>query len=228
MALSVSAIVFSAWVVRSIGPVLLPEATFSFDCDEKLVALTIDDGPDPSSTFEILEVLEQYEARATFFLIGNRVQANLAVLEDIVGNAHELGNHTFREIPTIDLSPNEQAESISVTHDLLSKHSAIKWLRPGSGWYNSSTLQAMELHGYKIALADIYPLDHAVHSSRFHYAYITWSVRPGSVIILHDGKGRGTRAAESLRKVLPWLQSNGYQILTLTQMADHESCRHRI
>ena len=112
-----------------------PEVLYSVETDELVVALTIDDGPDPCGSPRILDVLDEYDARATFFLISEHIPGNEVFVERMVAEGHEFGNHLTADEPSIALS-NEEFERELLEADLaLTEYvDDIKWMLPGSGW----------------------------------------------------------------------------------------------
>jgi peptidoglycan/xylan/chitin deacetylase (PgdA/CDA1 family) len=197
---------------------LTPGVTYFVPTEERVVALTIDDGPDPAETPRILEVLAQHEARATFFLIGSRVPGNEALLARMGADSHEVANHTLHERASILLPPEALAAELRATDDLLSPYGSVRWFRPGSGWVSERMLRLASQQGYSTALGDVFPFDPLIPSSRFHAWYILRHVRPGSVIVLHDANGRGARTADTLGVVLPELRERGYRVVTLSEL----------
>ena len=199
-----------------------PSVLYSVETEEPAVALTIDDGPDPASTPLILDVLERNGARATFFLISDRIEGNESLVEAIVAAGHELGNHMTRDRPSIDLAPGAFARALSQSHEALSVYSTPRWFRPGSGWHDQRMLDVAEDHGYRVALGTRYPLDAQLPSSWFATQFILWRLEPGEVIILHDAEGRGERTARTLEVVLPELQGRGVRVVSLSGLAELE------
>jgi len=193
-----------------------PQVVFFLPTEARAVALTIDDGPDPRGTPPILDVLARHEAQATFFLIGSRVPGNRGLLERMRADGHELANHTLHERASL-LVPHEQlAAGIETTHARLAPYGEVRWFRPGSAFFDADMLEAAARRGYRTALGDVFVFDPFIRSSRFHAWYILRHVQPGSVIVLHDAKGRGPTTAETLDAVLPVLRERGYRVLTLT------------
>jgi peptidoglycan/xylan/chitin deacetylase (PgdA/CDA1 family) len=182
------------------------------------VALTIDDGPDPATTPAILDVLEQNGAHATFFIITSRVAGNEDLLRRMVAEGHELGNHMFRDEPSIELSSEEFERQIRLSHEVLSEFAAIRWFRPGSGRYDARMLDAIERRGYRCALGSAYPFDPQIRWSWFSRRFILSTVQEGSVVILHDWDSKGRRTAKTLAKLLPALRERGFRIVTLTEL----------
>jgi peptidoglycan/xylan/chitin deacetylase (PgdA/CDA1 family) len=206
-------------VFTRIAAGLTPSVSYFVPTEQRVVALTIDDGPDPEATPRILEVLDRHDARATFFLIGNQIQGNEALLGKMRDHGHELANHTFRERASIGLPGTQLARDLERTDALLRPFGAVEWFRPGSGAFTPAMLDLATNRGYRTALGDVYPLDAWVPSSRFHSWYILRSVRPGSIVVLHDSKGRGQRTAETLDRVLPALRERGFRVVTLSELA---------
>jgi peptidoglycan-N-acetylglucosamine deacetylase len=195
-----------------------PRCLYAATTRENIVALTIDDGPDPAHTPALLRVLHEHDARATFFLISGNVPGAEAIVEDLVARGHELGNHLTREEPSIRLASRAFVQSIREAGDVLSRFGPVRWLRPGSGWYNHTMLDAIEQEGYRCALGSVYPYDGRGMPARIAAAYILANTRPGAVIILHEGKGRGPRTVAVLNRVLPALRARGYRVVTLSEL----------
>jgi peptidoglycan/xylan/chitin deacetylase (PgdA/CDA1 family) len=183
------------------------------------VALTIDDGPDSSSTPLILEELRRQKARATFFLISERVRGQEQWVRTIVSEGHELGNHFTRDRASIRLSPAAFEADLLLAHQVLAAYGAVSWARPGSGWYSRAMIDVMRRHGYRCALGSVYPFDATIRSVAFTSRYIMQHIRPGAVMILHDAGSRGRRTAKVLSEVLPALRQRGYQVVSLTELA---------
>lgn len=196
-----------------------PRVLYSVETDEPVVALTIDDSPDPESTARLLEVLEANDATATFFVIAARVPGSEAVLDAIVAAGHELGNHHWRDTPSIELSHREFESQLLEAHAALSAWQAPRWFRPASGWYHDWMLDLLDSHGYRCALGSVYPLDAQLPSVRLAAWWVGRSVEPGSIIILHDGGGgRGERSAQVLERILPRLRARGIAVVDLTEL----------
>jgi len=206
------------WLVPRIAA-RSPRCLYEVPTPEPVVALTIDDGPDPANTRDILDVLRAHEARATFFLISSRVPGNEALVAAIVAEGHELGNHLTRDEPSVRLPPDAFAAAIREAGSVLGRFGPVRWLRPASGWYDDTMLDTIEREGYRCALGSVYPYDAHQSSARLSAAYVSSNVRPGAVIVLHDGRDRGRRTADVLRRVLPVLRARGYRVATLTELA---------
>jgi peptidoglycan/xylan/chitin deacetylase (PgdA/CDA1 family) len=187
---------------------------------QPVVALTIDDGPDPETTPMILAVLEKHHAWATFFLVSDRLPGNEALVERLLQSGHEIGNHLKDEVPSIRLAPGLFVQALHSSHARLSHFGNLRWFRPGSGWYNREMLAAVDNLGYQCVLGSIYPFDAQVASERFSRLHLAMGAAPGAVIILHDCGDRGRRTAAVLEATLPKLAEKGYQVTTLSKLIE--------
>jgi peptidoglycan/xylan/chitin deacetylase (PgdA/CDA1 family) len=219
LALAAGAALWSApeWLIGQLAR-RHPGCLYRVPTQTALVALTIDDGPDPSSTPLILAELRRQEARATFFLIAERVHGQEELVRRIASEGHELGNHFTRDRASIRLSPTSFEADLLLAHQVLAPYGALKWARPGSGWYSRAMIGVMRRHGYHCALGSVYPLDAAIPSASFAALYIMRHTGPGAVVVLHDGGSRGRRTAKVLSEVLPELRRRGYRVVSLTEL----------
>ena len=196
-----------------------PRVLYTVSIVERVVALTIDDAPDAATTPEILAVLERHGARATFFVIADQISGNESLLERIVAEGHELGNHMTRDERSIELDPDAFERELLRAGAMLAPFGATRWFRPGSGYYDDEMLDILDRHGYRCALGSLYPIDAQLPWSAPAAYWIRWQARPGAVIILHDRGERGRRTAKTLADVLPTLGLKGYRVVTLSELA---------
>lgn len=195
-----------------------PRVLYSIDTDAKVVALTIDDAPDPETTHEILQVLGENSARATFFVITGRMGGQEELLREIVDAGHELGNHLTHDAPSIELAPDDFEQHLRSSKAALAPFGGARFFRPGSGYYDDAMLDIVEAEGLRCALGWVYPFDAQIPFSWTSKLWIRWGTRPGSIIILHDGGKRGRRTAQTLRAVLPVLRERGFSVVTLSEL----------
>ena len=207
------------WIVAMLAQ-RSPKVVYFARTQEPVVALTIDDGPDAAATSRILDVLNRHGARATFFLITSRIPGNEGIVARIVEEDHELANHLTVDEPSIRLSPADFERRLLEAHDALSEFADVRWFRPGSGWYNAAMLATLGRHGYRCVLGSVYPFDPQLPSAWFSAHYVLWTVRPGSIIVLHDHGGRGERTAAALDRILPALNRRGFRVVTLSELLD--------
>jgi peptidoglycan/xylan/chitin deacetylase (PgdA/CDA1 family) len=136
----------------------------------------------------------------------------------ITSEGHELGNHFTHDRASIRLSLSAFEADLLQAHQVLAPYGAVKWARPGSGWYSRAMVGIMRRHGYRCALGSVYPFDATIPSAGFAARYIMWHTRPGAVVVLHDSGGRGRRTVKVLREVLPELRRRGYRVVSLSEL----------
>lgn len=197
-----------------------PDILFHRETEQRLVALTIDDSPDPTWTPQILDTLAAHDAHATFFLIGERVVGNEGILQRIVDEGHELGNHLMADAPSIRLPAVEFERQLRQTHAVLAPYGPVRWFRPGSGWYSRRMIDQIQRNGYRCALGSAFAFDCHIRSVWYVSRHILLNTRPGAVIVLHDGAANGHRTVTVLRHVLPVLQRRGYRGVTLSELTE--------
>jgi peptidoglycan/xylan/chitin deacetylase (PgdA/CDA1 family) len=197
---------------------LVPGVAYFATTEDPIIALTIDDGPDAIATAKILEVLKEYGARATFFVISGRIEGNEPLLRKMLEDGHELGNHLTEDRPSIQLSPREFERDVLEAHAALSQFARPRWLRPGGGWHDRKMVEVARKYGYRVALGSIFPYDTHIPSSWFAARHILFNARPGAVIVLHDSGSRGKRTAITLERILPELYCRGYRVVALSEL----------
>ncbi|MGK7885960.1 MAG: chitin deacetylase family protein [Crocosphaera sp.] len=206
-----------------------PGVYYFSETTEKIVAITIDDGPNTITTPKILETLEKNDTKATFFLISKRIENNETIVKNMINNGHEIGNHMVKDEKSIFLSKEKFEEEFLTTDEVLNKFlldelSKVTWFRPGGGWYNSQMLETVKKYSYQTALGSIFPYDTNISSSEFASYHILANLRPGAIIVLHDssrdGKSGdwGERTNITLKKILPEIKKRGYRTVTLSEM----------
>ena len=195
-----------------------PRVLYAVETEAPLVALTLDDGPDAVATPQLLGVLEAHRARATFFLLGERVEAEPGVVASILAGGHEIANHGMRDVPAVDLAPAEFEADLLAADAVLRAFAPQRWYRPGSGWYEDWMFPILERHGYRMALGSAYPLDAALPSVPTTSRLALWQLEPGGILVLHDVGRRGERSARTLERVLPELADRGLRVVTLSEL----------
>ena len=205
------------WIVPYLAT-RAPGCLYSVRTSAPRVALTIDDGPDTATTAGLLHVLATHQARATFFLISGHITSD-SLVEALVAQGHEIGNHLTRDEPSIRLPAAAFDSSLATAGRRLAAFAPVRWARPGGGRYNQRMVSTMRRQGYACALGSVYPYDAEIPSAGFSAAFILAHARPGAIIVLHDGGSRGRRTRATLERVLPELRRRGLQVVTLSELA---------
>jgi peptidoglycan-N-acetylglucosamine deacetylase len=168
------------------------------------VALTFDDGPDPEATPRLLDLLAAGQARATFFLIGERAARHPAVVRSIVAQGHEVGNHTWHHRNAWFLSPRRTAEEIlggaRVLADITGTAPAL--YRPPWGIVNAAGLRTARASGLTTVLWSLQPEGLRPRSPAEQLGYCRRRLQDGAILDLHDAPGL-PGAPERLLRLLP-------------------------
>ncbi|TKA38367.1 hypothetical protein B0A54_10658 [Friedmanniomyces endolithicus] len=177
-----------------------PEVLFHIRADRKIVALTIDDAPS-QYTSQIMETLKANDAHATFFVIGGQVTGRENIMDELVRQGHELGNHAMHDEPSISLSSDQLYDQMLEVDGLIKQ---------------AYSTVASKL-GYRTVLGSIYPHDPFIKYWRVNAWHILSMLRPGAVIICHD---RRSWTVPMLQKVLPKMKRRGYEVVTISKLLD--------
>lgn len=204
---------------------VVPGALFYVNTTHQVIALTIDDGPDPRTTPKLLDILSKYGVHTTFFLISSKIPGNESIVRRIIQEGHEIGNHNTTDVPSINFSEKDFAAQLLEADKTLKQFSEIHWYRPGSGWYTPRMIyQAQEL-GYQVALASLHPFDPQIPFPAYAKFQILTNVQPGAVLLLHDSGTRGINTAETLDSIIPLIKKKGYLIVSLSELIEFSNKR---
>jgi peptidoglycan/xylan/chitin deacetylase (PgdA/CDA1 family) len=215
-------------VVLRPGPVVrwlsrrFPDVLFQQEDAEPLVALSFDDSPHPTLTPRILDVLAEHDAHATFFVIGEHLAGNEKIMRRLIADGHEVGNHMMSDAPSARLPAAEFERQLLQTHALLAPFGPVRWFRPGHGWFTRPMLDQLHAHGYRCALASAYAFEFLAVPAPYAARQILLYVRPGGVIVLHDGAADRARTVAVLKRLLPALRRRGYRVVTLSELAERQ------
>lgn len=190
--------------------------------EEKLVAFTFDDGPDPTYTPQILDALKKYHAKATFFVIGEEAERYPEIIKREAKEGHEIGNHTYRHHFRDGRSPamlkKELDKSAVVIENLTGTLPSL--FRPIAGYYDKEIVETAIENGYNVILWSWH--QETRDWSKPGVDNITQNVisdtRPGDVIIFHDAGGDRSQTVKAVEKILETLYENGYKCTTVSDL----------
>jgi peptidoglycan/xylan/chitin deacetylase (PgdA/CDA1 family) len=216
-----------SWIRRLVLGALAPlgESHDSADTDEPVVALTFDDGPNPPYTEQLLELLGREGVRATFFMIGARVQAHPDSARAVVQAGHEVGNHSWSHPRLLLLSPSRTRAEIERTDAELRRIGACGTpdFRAPHLVRGPQTDWILWRSGRRHIAAGPAGCDWETQDPQRIAARVLQDVRPGSIIVLHDGHGgadgaerQGTVGAVEL--VIHALRERGYRFATVREL----------
>ncbi|WP_433946181.1 polysaccharide deacetylase family protein [Paenibacillus sp. SN-8-1] len=202
------------------------EIVWEVPTEDKVVALTFDDGPDPKQTPVILDLLEQYQAKATFFVIGNRAIQYPELLKKMFTKGHEIGNHTYnhtyfnaRNSQLFDKEVTRAEESI---YNATGKRSVL--FRPPGGYYNKNIVTSSHNKGYQVVLWSWHQdtRDWAKPGVNRIVNKVLGNLRSGDIILMHDHVEGSSQTTLALKTILPEIQKRGYRCVTVSELLKHQ------
>lgn len=191
--------------------------------DGKFVALTFDDGPTPN-TIKVLNVLQESDIKATFFVVGENIDEFPGALKKIDEQGHEIGNHTNTHPFTVFMSEQDIAKEILITEEkifqLIGKRTTL--FRAPYALYPSNLMKIAGLLNLNIISWDVDPEDWRNSNAEIISQNVIKEVEPGSIILLHDGPPEldRTPTVEALKIIITELKNANYQFVTVTELLE--------
>jgi len=194
---------------------LAPNVVWRVPTDQPLVALSFDDGPDPVFTPQVLDLLKEHDAYATFFLIGDRARAHPKVVEAIKAGGHEVANHYHVRGTTLLHNRAEFVNYLDRAEQAIGLAPGPKLFRPPGGIAWPSQTRLARDRGYTCVLGSAYPHDPARPPARYIRWLIEKNMVPGTIVILHDGISDPSRSLEALPHVLATAGQRGVSFVSV-------------
>ncbi len=170
------------------------------------VYLTFDDGPIPEVTPWVLDVLDRYGVKATFFMVGDNVRKYPGVFEEVKRRGHRVGNHTMHHLQGAHTTTRGYLRDVEEANRLIGSD----LFRPPHGWLRPRQARALASR-YRIIMYDLVTRD---YSKRIDAAGVVKNVkryaRPGSIIVFHDSLKSRDKLEIALRESIEWLLGEGY------------------
>ncbi|NUX01329.1 polysaccharide deacetylase family protein [Wolbachia endosymbiont of Madathamugadia hiepei] len=186
---------------------------------DKFAALTFDDGPSNSRVNDIINVLESYKAKATFFLLGERINKKTSEIVKRIYNAgHELGNHSWSHRKLTLLSSEEQLQELERTSTAIKNATEqdVKWFRPPYGCHDDNLIEnTNRLNMYSI-LWTVDSLDWQGDKPEILVKRVISNVHNGAIILFHDHDNK-SNTVEVLPQIIKILKRSGYEPVTLSE-----------
>ena len=194
---------------QSLGPVVT-----HFKTNRREVWLTIDDGPDPESTPAVLNLLDAHTARATFFLIGEKVKRHPELVTEILRRGHTIGNHTHTHPCSWFwcASARKTAAEIDACTDALQNAGTrdIHWFRSPVGLKNHALHALLAKRGLDLVLWNARGFDTICHQPAKVIARLATNLKPGSILLLHENASRPALQTELFGRLFAHLEREGY------------------
>ena len=193
------------------------------DTDQRIVALTYDDGPNPPYTDQVLDVLAKHDVKVTFFMIGNRIEKHPETVNRVIAEGHQIGNHSYSH-PLLGFLPSFYVQwEIEHTDNLLQQFNIT-----GETVFRAPVLTRFLPVAWVLAKSNrshiscnVWSWDWTTQNSDKITETVLKKTRPGSIIVLHDGKAENKNAnrsgtVEATDKIITALKRDGYQFVRLS------------
>jgi peptidoglycan/xylan/chitin deacetylase (PgdA/CDA1 family) len=225
------AVIFVFLVVMGLG-VTIPQFRFfgNFICrdsnSQKRVALTFDDGPDPKSTPQLLELLRERKIPATFFCIGKRVEANPEIAAQIRREGHLLENHSYaHSYFTNFYSAGRLKTELELAQAAIKKAAGVtpNYFRPPVGLSNPNTFRVAKKLNLQVIGWSVRSLDTFIREPEKIVARVKRGLHPGAIILLHDGNIPAEKLLATVKSLLDTLQKLGYEVVRLDELLNEKT-----
>ncbi|WP_425213887.1 polysaccharide deacetylase family protein [Tumidithrix helvetica] len=200
-----------------------PDCLWSGKGDRKVVALTFDDGPHSQYTPQLLEVLDQHQAIANFFWLGCCVERSPQIASEIYQRGDWVGIHGYDHTSFPWLTADALQQSLAKTQIAIAEAcnldpKDIRDVRPPNGLFTPRTLTLLRQWQYRPVMWSVVPEDWVRPGIDVVVNRVMHQVANGSIIVLHDGAHGGQDVAATVAQLLPLLQAQGYEFVTIEQL----------
>jgi peptidoglycan-N-acetylglucosamine deacetylase len=180
---------------------------------DKVVALSFDDGPDPTFTPQVLSVLQQFGVKATFCVIGRAARQHPDLVRAIRDQGHLLCDHTESH-PHLDrVAPGQLGDQIAgpVAYCQLVLGQHLAFMRPPYGSTNQAVVDTARNQGLRVLEWSVDPKDYTKPPAGTIVSRVVGAVRPGGIVLMHDGGGDRSQTVAALPVIITQLQAQGYR-----------------
>lgn len=201
------------------------EVVWEIKTNEKIVAITFDDGPDAKYTSQVLDLLAEYGAKATFFIIGKNAEKNPEVVLRQYEEGHELANHTYTHPWTT--STIKLDKELKQTNEVIFSITGFRptLFRPVGGQYTDAMIDTAVKNGFKVVMWSWHQdtEDWANPGVKKIVSKVLKGTRPGDVVLFHDAGGDRSQTIKALEEILPELKRKGYHFVTISELLEYQN-----
>ena len=175
---------------------------------EKVIYLTFDDGPNPGVTPQVLDILDRFEVKATFFCVGENVSRFPDVFDEVKRRGHTVGNHTFNHLKGFEYSTDDYVRNVKKASEFIDS----RLFRPPHGQIKPSQIKALK-DDYLIIMWDFitYDYDKRIEPEKI-IAEVKKRCRIGSFVVFHDTLKAEKNVLQVLPEALRFWKENGYEV----------------
>lgn len=186
------------------------------------IALTFDDGPHPRYTPVILDILDEFDVPATFFVVGVNAETYPDMIKRIEEEGHELANHTYHHNHVTKMSKESLAQDIGLCNAAIEKITGKRprYFRPPEGVCSQSVQDICNANHMTIVMWSVDTRDWAHTPIDEIYQNVRRNTQNGSIILMHDFIGKNSPTPRALRQIIPMLLELGYEFVTVSQLLE--------
>lgn len=189
---------------------------------EKVVALTYDDGPHPVFTPEILDILDKYHVKATFFMVGKRMEEYPEIVKDVISRGHVIANHTYTHPHNIELDTQAQViRELEKCEEVIEKMTGRRahLFRPPRGLVDGTVFMIAAEEGYRVILWTVSADHHDAPTPEAMVQRVMKHIRPGGIILAHDGTiSPRWKDVAATPGIIESLKKKGYRFVTIPEL----------
>lgn len=192
---------------------LFPGGYFRLFGGGRRIYITFDDGPIPEVTPWVLDMLDRYGVKATFFMVGDNARRHPELVEEVRKRGHDIGNHTMHHLQGSGVTTMRYLRDVEEANALLGSN----LFRPPHGWLRPRQAKAM-VRKFKLVMYDLVTRDYSKHLTPQDVVdNVKRFTRPGSIIVFHDSLKSWPRLETALPQALEWLKEQGYTFATVSE-----------
>ncbi|SMG12310.1 Peptidoglycan/xylan/chitin deacetylase, PgdA/CDA1 family [Marivirga sericea] len=195
-----------------------PSLLWKVDSEDKVIYLTFDDGPIPELTIQILEILKEFDAEATFFCVGDNIRKYPKIFQSILNSRHSVGNHTYHHMKAWKSSNQDYLANVDLCQQEIEKHISPdrKLFRFPYGQFNFQLIRTLKTMGFELVMWDVLSKDYniSISADTILEKSIQNSLN-GSIIVFHDNVKAKDKILQFLPLYLKYFSDIGYKFKKL-------------
>lgn len=222
----VSGITLTDYTITAMQPRTIESLDPSLPDDQRYIALTFDDGPNPGYTEAVLQVLQENDVKATFFLIGSNVDAHPELARQIADAGMQVASHSYSHEPEFYLNKldgDQVRAQLQQAQDSIYNATGVRTtvVRPPGGNMSADTYLAAGDDLMTCAVGwDLGTGDFNMPGTDYIVDQVLTNAHPGAIVLMHDGGGDRSQTAEALAIIIPALKEQGYQFVTIDELIE--------
>lgn len=197
--------------------------------NQKVIALTFDDGPWPKSTAQVLDILKKNNIPGTFFVVGQNVKNYPDLTRRIVAEGHSIANHTWHHWYH-HMNPQTAAYEVANTTDIIFKTTGVKsgLFRPPGGIMTNGVVSYARNNKYAIIMWSSDSIDYSRPAVPRLINNIFKSAKPGGIVLMHDGGGDRTHTVQALPEIISRFRKQGYKFVTVPELLEMQDQQQQL